>query len=328
MLHDYLGVNRSTLQEFEADVEAHLVYVRKTWRHRNNNNHTDSLSLIIDKYFASVFEAMVKSHRPKTSIFAQNPDPRNKFLAKNKSIFDLLVGHRLNKYLLRTDVFNYFHSITFETIKDELESNAQTKTSINIIQKLYFNEGHLRIGLVGSPAISELVGLKIDRLIQKLKSKEQVYSRYYDDIIITGNSKYELYDLQNRISVNLKNSLNLDIKNNKTKVKILNGSNILGLVFFGGELTVPKKFKYKIRALEYVYSRMAESSEGELREKMSVCGSIYASLYRIVNNSTLDMTAQNASIDYYGREFYRLKQRLLALMDDPPYAQYSTYGHK
>ncbi len=295
MLHDHLGVKRTDLDSFLADVESSLALYRGSWRHRRTHGQINSTSQITDKYFASAIENLVKSSNPSTSILSE------------KTIFELLDPHKTSRYTLVTDINRYFESITFDLVKPRLEAWSETANHIEVIEKLYFHNGSLRRGLIGSPAISEIVGLKIDAIVRQNLGSSQVYTRYYDDIVVSGDTRDELLALQDIIASRLQEDLGLIVKKRKTKIATTTGLRVLGLVFHSGDLTVPKYFKNKLRAVEHQYGFMAEDTEEEIYSKMSVCGSIYASHFRIVHNTTQDTSSNEAAISSYGQEFERLR---------------------
>lgn len=298
MLHDHLGIKKADLDSFLANVENSLAFYKGSWRHRSSHSYVDSLSLITDKYFAAAIERLVKNDNPKTSILAE------------KSIFELLETHRIHKYVLVTDINKYFESITFSLVKPRLLLWDETKDHVDVIEKLYFHDNGLRRGLTASPAISEIVGLKIDGIVRQNLSRNQAYTRYYDDIIISADSRQDLLVLQATVSSKLENDLGLIVKKRKTKITTTNGTTVLGLVFYDGELTVPKYFKNRLRALEHQYGFMVEDTEEAVRSKMSACGSIYASHFRIIHNTSLDTSSYESAIAIYGAEFHRLKNLL------------------
>ena len=83
--------------------------------------------------------------------------------------------HKNAYFIFHTDIKNYFPSI-HEDICD-------------VVAKICFRNGQLSIGTVSSPIISNIVAYKFDELvISYCKKQGYLYSRYADDIYISGNS--------------------------------------------------------------------------------------------------------------------------------------------
>jgi len=296
MLHDLIGVPKDKLDVFLVAAESHLILSGGIWRHCDRK--FTSVSISFDKYFDEQFKRYIRSKNPRTGAFAR------------KRIYELIEQHRHNSFGLIADIRKYFESISYRHLIQLITDSANLSQYANEIEKVYFHNGYLRRGLIASPAISEVIGLKIDalarRLIYEVGLQDAHYSRYYDDIVISGNNKSVLEELKIKLTSEIKSHLELDLNRRKTKVCPLNGTKILGLSFHGGEIMPPKSFKANLRAAEHQYSFMDEDELEEVSAKMSQVGTIYASYHRIINSSSADTSPFNSKISYYSDELHRL----------------------
>lgn len=104
--------------------------------------------------------------------------------------------HKNSKYVLHTDIVNFFESITRETIscffqknKDIIDKFQLSPEEIKLIMDLVLYKGNnLVVGSVASPIISNCVMYEFDmRLGELLENKKMKYTRYADDIIVSSN---------------------------------------------------------------------------------------------------------------------------------------------
>lgn len=119
-----------------------------------------------------------------------NKLPISEFVAayeKGCSIKANAKKHQFSKYILHTDIENYFNSITTEHIINLLKIHGYEGSDIQFICKVVLYEEHLVIGSVSAPRISNCVMFDFDLELYKEISKIQnvTYSRYADDIVIS-----------------------------------------------------------------------------------------------------------------------------------------------
>lgn len=301
MLHDLIGTNRIELDNFLSNPERAFIISPGYTKHKHRSI-ASSISVRFDKYFYEILKKFIVLNRPRQGAFS------------GKSIYDLVEIHKKSKYVLKTDIKNYFGSIKFKVFKKLASRDKAISKYIDEIKSVYFKNETLRRGLIASPLISEVIGLKIDEIINREIHRSNLdhnlcYSRYYDDIIISGDNTDELGSILEEVRKSLKNNLGLDIKNKKTKISVLNGLKILGLVVYEKEVTVPKYFKNKLRAIMNSYINLSESDLDSVYLKLSCVGTIIASHHYIINNSpNINTTRYRVSIREYYDELTRLKQ--------------------
>jgi hypothetical protein len=307
MLNDLVGVTKKELDDFFDVPEDHFILTSGIWRHKEQY-HRKSVSVVTDKYFDELVKTYLRTKRPVNGAFAR------------KTIHDLLISHKASKYALTADIWHYFGSISYGHIKTTIDTEASLAPYANLLEKIYFFNQSLRKGLIASPAISELVGLNIDRLVARLQHENNlssvVYSRYYDDLIFSGIDRGQLELMRNVLSQSLQDELTLELNIKKSKIKLLQGTTILGLAFDKGEITISKKFKNKLRATENLYKSLSEEFLSEVYTKLRSVGTIIGSLHRIIDNSPPTAKYETALSSYY-QELERLQTLRDEYKEDP-----------
>ena len=214
-------------------------------------------------------------------------------------------------YVLTLDIKNFFGSINFYQVEECIKNYSSLQPYSDIIHNFYFGgDDQLRRGLKGSAAIAEVVGLKIDHLIQKTiySKKDLIYSRYYDDIVISGDSFDDLRSVASVLAKSIYKELGLLLNPKKTRLRILHGSKILGLRFHGGGITVPQSLKRKLRVIihEYAEANYDESDYESVRDAKRHVGRIIGTLRYIINFTS----ASTSQYDDYLANFYEELDRL------------------
>lgn len=104
--------------------------------------------------------------------------------------------HKNSKFILHTDVFHFFSSITYAHLRPILLRNPDIfkelkidLTGIDVIYGICFRNNQLCIGAVSSPIISNIIMYDFDLKISEYCAKNHLlYSRYADDIYLSSNS--------------------------------------------------------------------------------------------------------------------------------------------
>jgi len=129
------------------------------------------------------------------NIFSNFPVHKSVYSYKRGiSISQLAKLHRKNKYLLRVDFKDFFHSIVAEDIYKLLINQSEkkqldlTNEDISTIISLVCKKNRLTIGSPSSPIISNTILYEFDKRIYiKALRNEVIYSRYADDIYFSAN---------------------------------------------------------------------------------------------------------------------------------------------
>lgn len=171
------------------------------------------------------------------------------------SVKTCLEKHLDNEHFLKTDIHAYFDTVSFERLMEKLRLCKKTFTIrprfwTQILQACFYN-GHLPIGFVSSPILSDFYLRDVDERLGQTEGV--VYTRYADDFILsaTGEGARErleqaLESLQNEMS-----GLGLELNSRKTYFRHLRlegdaihvlGLNLVRTAEGGNRLTVSDRY--------------------------------------------------------------------------------------
>ena len=219
------------------------------------------------KIMSAVRDVVVSIYNPKHSIISRS----------EKSVYEVVNRHAHRKYILRADIRGYYSHIQYKMVDDALKN---TNIPLDIIKTIYFNETGtgLRKGFLASPMISELIGVRIiDNLIERCiytssaKKGSVIYSRYYDDILLSSDSKDDLRNIE-KMMVESLSQIGLPVNEKKTKLVCVQSSLILGLRVHDGVVSPPAKFR-KIMRLR-VFLAYKSYGECDFRRVESIEGTM------------------------------------------------------
>jgi hypothetical protein len=203
---------------------------------------------------------------------------------------------------------HYYESIHFDAVGEHFAKAEFDASFIEHIRIFYFDEnGFLRRGLRGSAIISELIGIKIDNAVGRVLHEHSYsgtvnYTRYYDDLIFSSIERAPLQKIES-VMTDEARKLDLAINTKKSKLRITEGSMILGLRIYKSKITVPKKFKRIERSREFELNKYYHSidwqDKSELYELKRFAGHVIGSLWYIVKNSEEDTTRYSERIEEY-----------------------------
>lgn len=184
---------------------------------------------------------------------------------KGCSILKNAQKHKERIYLVRIDISDFFHSITFNDFVQSLNVEEERELfdlfmnddSARIIRKTCFSrDGHLCVGYPISPFAADIAMRHIDEEIfsylnTRFKGKKYSYSRYADDLVVGFDEKCgaEVVAAITKI-VEGREWPKLSINNSKTRFFNRNVGNaiVTGVrICQDGRLTLPKQFKDDLR---------------------------------------------------------------------------------
>lgn len=142
---------------------------------------------------------------------------------------------------------------------------------IDLIVKMTTVGGSIPVGFPTSPQLSNSFLLDFDRNLNAFcRDNGLVYTRYVDDLIISGNSIDDVSTLKDKIPLFLKEhgSPKLNINSNKTYITHRgNKVKILGLVLLpNGKITLDAKHRKHIESLIHFYTTNNEKYLSLLEE--------------------------------------------------------------
>lgn len=115
---------------------------------------------------------------------------------KNKSIIENALRHSKNKYLINIDIKNFFPSVHHTLVNKLFLDLGSDKCIVDILTKLTTFNYCLPQGAPTSPYLANLVLNNLDYRLYNFSKKFGVtYTRYFDDLSLSGDSK--VIDLKN-----------------------------------------------------------------------------------------------------------------------------------
>lgn len=172
--------------------------------------------------------------------------------AQGKSIVTNARCHIGANEVACVDIKDFFPSITIDRVYNIFLSLGYNEDVSQIMADLCTNEGILPQGAPTSPMLSNIAMSEFDEEMMRYAEKEKiVYTRYADDITISGNSRIEKHlETVEMLIEHQKFQLNKD------KTHIMKGNHrkiITGLVV-SDTVKIPKRYKRKFRQeLYYCY---------------------------------------------------------------------------
>ncbi|WP_434747232.1 retron St85 family RNA-directed DNA polymerase [Pantoea sp. Lu_F5_004] len=167
---------------------------------------------------------------------------------KGVSIHDNALQHANKKFVANMDIENYFGSINKTMIKTCLLRNNFSEHLVNTIAGLTTLYGTLPQGAPTSPNISNAILYEFDQaMANQAMVRECVYTRYSDDITISGDSKSDVEELTNiaRIKVS---AMGFSLNDHKFRLLSYNNRQLVTGILVNGALRPPRKYRRKVRA--------------------------------------------------------------------------------
>lgn len=179
---------------------------------------------------------------------------------KRRSLKDLAAPHIGHSTLIHIDIKNFFSSITeqmvFETIMRE---TGYPKTVAGYLSRLCCYKRYLPQGACTSPALSNIC-FKVcdDEIAAFAKQYELTYTRYSDDIYISGNFVDPAVIIRN-----IKRILNqhgFRINSQKTKTLGRHQAQMVTAIVVNDKMQVSREYRRKLRQEVYFLKRFKENS--------------------------------------------------------------------
>lgn len=109
---------------------------------------------------------------------------------KKRSVVTNAARHTDKAVMIKMDVKDFFPSINFERVLGMFVTLGYPRRTSLLMTRLVTHNGKLPTGAPTSPAISNIICRRMDKRFSRLGQKmEFEYSRYADDITISGNNK-------------------------------------------------------------------------------------------------------------------------------------------
>lgn len=194
---------------------------------------------------------------------AKNTDVVHSYI-KEKSVLTAIKNHASNRAFFLTDIKSFFSNINEEDVKRVLIRDkhlipiSDFDTYIPYLATMMTWGGSIPVGFPTSPMLSNGSLFEFDNTLHKFcRSRVLTYTRYSDDIIISGKDKEPLFDLRDIVQDMLHQYASKKLILNVEKTRITHIGNkvkILGLVITqDGHVTVDSKYKRTIESLLHFY---------------------------------------------------------------------------
>lgn len=279
MQNDYLSVPKDIYAELINDPGKYLKYYEYNGRfcaqHKKKNH--ESYSLKADKKIFEDIKRDYFSNRTSVSL-------RGSFGGARLSQF--VTPHISQKYLLKVDIVKCFNSVTYEKFEETAGKGLKNR---DFIESFYFKP-NLLVGLCSSALIAEVVLKKVvDSYLNKIlhndfKKQNIIFTRFYDDIYISGNSKEVLEDIKTKLTGQLEDN-EFKVNTKKTSIKKIENSVILKRHVNNGQLSVGRKYKNNLRLRMHYYTADDTTLE-KIVESMSESRAIVGQISYILQNET------------------------------------------
>lgn len=117
-----------------------------------------------------------------------SPSSYAKGFVRKKSILDNAKPHEGNQYVLNLDLKDFFTTVQASHIYTLFKNIGYNNNIAFILTSFCTKSGYLPQGAPTSPALSNLVCLRLDhRISTYCKKRALTYTRYADDLCISGN---------------------------------------------------------------------------------------------------------------------------------------------
>lgn len=183
---------------------------------------------------------------------------------KERSVLTAVKAHASSKCFFLTDIKSFFANIQKCDINNILVRDQEHVPIMDfrdyidtIVDFTTFNNS-IPVGFPTSPNLSNTFLLAFDIALENYcVDKRLIYTRYSDDIIISGSSMHQLDGIDNDIQVMLHENASSNFFLNKKKTRLTHIGNkvkILGLVITpDGRVTIDSKYKKTLESLLYFY---------------------------------------------------------------------------
>lgn len=184
-----------------------------------------------------------------------------KSYTKNRSIKDNARFHKGQKYLLTIDIKDFFGSIHFGKVFYFFHQLGYTTDVANLIANLCTFRRSLPQGAPTSPALSNLVTVRLDHRIASFSLKHKIrYTRYSDDLAFSGD-----FDI-GKLSTFVERVLNSDgyyVNKDKTRLMKKHTRQIVTGIVVNEKMQAPRTVRSKIRQELYYIEKFGLASHLE-----------------------------------------------------------------
>lgn len=166
----------------------------------------------------------------------------------NAGIIDNVKFHKNQNVIIKLDIKNFFDSITFKDIYTIYRQFGYTKNVSHLLANLCTLNNRLPQGSPCSPILSNIFFKSIDeRIGAYLRSLNYRYTRYSDDITISGDIKNEQIHAIICFIEKILNEKDLRLNKSKTKILRKNHCQYVTGVVLNNKISAGNKYKKSLR---------------------------------------------------------------------------------
>jgi hypothetical protein len=173
---------------------------------------------------------------------------------REKSILTNAKQHLNKRCLLKTDLKDFFHSISERRVIGIFRKLGYPPNVSFYLSRICCCQDRLPQGAATSPTLSNTIAYKMDNRLYKLSKEMRLkYTRYADDIAVSGN-----YISLNLLAIikNIIEEEGFQINNKKTHLLIGQKKKIITGLSVSGELPkIPKYYKRSLRQELYYINK-------------------------------------------------------------------------
>ena len=199
---------------------------------------------------------------------------------KGVNAYDAVAKHSGSSCFFQTDLTDFFKSIDARLVKDVIGDSLHlapildAENYIDRIVELVVVDGALPVGFPSSPLISNSCLYGFDKKLKSYCDKRNlIYTRYSDDIIISGGSRDALLGIKESVAGLLDECFQGKLSVNCDKSKFTHSGNkikLLGMVILPNQkVTVDIKFKKELEVMLHFYindrERFVDKVGGDFR---------------------------------------------------------------
>lgn len=222
---------------------------------------------------------------------------------RGRSIVSNARIHESSNYVASIDIVDFFGSITAEIVNNSLIRNGLDRGSSAIISEITTLDGSLPQGSPASPAISNFVIRSFDKDIYEFcKSRKLNYSRYADDISISGAEREIVLDAISYATKKLRNDFGLYTNDKKTRIVSNRSQQVVTGVVVNYRAQPNREFRRNTRA---AIDKLQKSSTPDPKSLEKIRGRVsYLMSFPHLRNST-HITEMKMTLDQIAARWAR-----------------------
>lgn len=175
--------------------------------------------------------------------------------------------HKGAAYVGSIDVVDFFGSIRKESVERWLTQNDFSPQSARLLSRLITKDGALPQGAPSSPLISNSILYNFDEYMSNLcLSAGLAYSRYADDITISGYDQTTVSNMLKHANRVLLKDYSLHVNERKTRIVSKNSQQRVTGIVVNEKLLPPRAFRRRIRAAFFEHSKKSETDIEQIRK--------------------------------------------------------------